>query len=141
MLSAKAGQETILLATVAGLASHQYFRKYEPTISSFLTFLLCLQCLVYIGLGFRNGQTQIPWLAAIPLGALFGGTFLVVLGLSITMYRVFFHPLRNFPGPVFSRISKWQWFFRIRAGHDYLRQVELHKKVSISPDPASYSPY
>jgi hypothetical protein len=34
-------------------------------------------------------------------------TFFVPLWVCILSYRAFFHPLRNFPGPVGARLSKW----------------------------------
>lgn len=34
-------------------------------------------------------------------------TFLGFLGLWIAAYRIFFHPLRKYPGPFFARLWKW----------------------------------
>ena len=61
--------------------------------------------------------------------------FLVGLGSSIVVYRVYFHRLRKFPGPRFDAISKWgaayvaylsrRYFARLEALHiiygDYVR--------------------
>jgi len=121
--------EVVLLAIVAGLASHQGFRKYEPTISSFLGVFCFLQAIVFLKTIIISSFA----LKNLVSGALFVATFdvvyLTVLGLSIVLYRVYFHPLRRFPGPKLSRISKFVWFYRVRGGHFYKHVEEMHKMV------------
>jgi hypothetical protein len=125
--------EVILLAIVAGLASHQGFRKYEPTISSFLGVFFSLQTINFLQIVVRNGSSLESLVSSALLTAMFGVIYLGVLGISIVLYRVYFHPLRHYPGPKLSRITKIEWFFRTRDGHFYLHVDRLHKKVKFNP--------
>ncbi|KAF5690764.1 cytochrome P450 monooxygenase [Fusarium globosum] len=75
-----------LLAFGAGLASQLTFCRNEPTITD---FLLALTALVITN-----------------------GIYYTTIGL----YRAFFHPLRNYPGPFLPRLTKWAWFMRYRTG-------------------------
>ncbi|KAJ0107668.1 hypothetical protein J7T55_010274 [Diaporthe amygdali] len=54
--------------------------------------------------------------------------FAAVMAASITIYRVFFHPLRHIPGPVSCKISMWTWVHADWNGKraDIIR--ELHEK-------------
>ncbi|TVY14734.1 hypothetical protein LARI1_G006360 [Lachnellula arida] len=121
--------EVLFLAIVAGLVSHQGFRKYEPTISSFLGVFFSLQAITFLQIVVRNGSSLESLVSSALLTAMFGVIYLGVLGISIVLYRVYFHPLRHYPGPKLSRITKIEWFFRKRDGQFYL----LHKKVKFNP--------
>lgn len=56
-------------------------------------------------------------------------SYFTALTLSIVAYRVFFHPLRNFPGPFGARISKLSHVFRVaKDSKNYLQADQLHKK-------------
>jgi hypothetical protein len=57
-------------------------------------------------------------------------SFWVSLWLWIAAYRVFFHPLRNYPGPLFARLSKW-WVVHQNLNtkaHFHRSQQQLHEK-------------
>jgi len=126
--------EVLLLATVAGLVSHQGFRKYEPTISGFLGVFFSLQAITFLQNFVRNGSSPESLVSSTLLAAMFGVVYLGVLGISIVLYRVYFHPLRHYPGPKLSRISKIEWAYRTRGGHFYLHIDRLHKKVKFNPE-------
>lgn len=118
--------ETSLLVFFAGLASHQFFRKYEPTISSFFRTIGLLEICLIAGFRFRYA---LPFISFLKLISISNTIYFFTLGTSILIYRLFLHPLRNYPGPFYARISRWEWFFRIREGHHYRYCAEMHKKV------------
>jgi hypothetical protein len=54
--------------------------------------------------------------------------FLAALALSITFYRLFFHPLRKYPGPVLARLTKL-WLANMCRDGKVFRVVDaLHKQ-------------
>jgi hypothetical protein len=51
------------------------------------------------------------------------------LAASIFTYRIFFHPLRHFPGPLTGKLTKISHFLRLlKASDNYLQTDRLHKK-------------
>jgi cytochrome P450 len=67
---------------------------------------------------------------------LLGAAFLYYVGLSI--YRITFHPLAKYPGPLLNAISWWpQAIFNIQ-GKAHLKQYQLHQKygnvVRVAPN-------
>ncbi|KAH6865703.1 cytochrome P450 [Alternaria rosae] len=58
--------------------------------------------------------------------------------ISITTYRVLFHPLRNVPGPFFARFSKLWLAWHVRKGQSHIYFPKLHARygpiVRIAPD-------
>ena len=48
---------------------------------------------------------------------------------SMTIYRLFFHPLKSYPGPVFGKLIQWHYVWKIGAKKDQHRYLErLHEK-------------
>lgn len=83
--------------------------------------LLAFSSTVHIGLAYCTGISQATTLCL---------TFWVTLWMYIGAYRVFFHPLRNFPGPLGARLSKWYTVKKVidTRWHWYRVQQELQKK-------------
>ncbi|KAF1809510.1 cytochrome P450 [Eremomyces bilateralis CBS 781.70] len=82
--------------------------------------------------------------AAIVTLAVSYGSFFAALFTSIGIYRLFFHPLRNFPGPVASRVSQFVPILWAAKKLDHFRQRDrLHAKhgeyVRIGPNLLSIS--
>ena len=71
-------------------------------------------------------------LSALALAALAATT------IYVAVYRLFFHPLANVPGPWLARITKWWLVLQVRKGRSNIFMPELHKKygriVRIAPD-------
>ena len=54
-------------------------------------------------------------------------SYITTLFMSILIYRLLFHPLRPFPGPLSMRASKLVHSWRSRRLDNYVRLEELHK--------------
>lgn len=56
------------------------------------------------------------------------GVFWMVISTSMVIYRLFFHQMCKFPGPLWARISMWFWVPIEMRGQRHLVIPELHKK-------------
>jgi hypothetical protein len=67
-----------------------------------------------------------------PLASAFVVCLLYPLGLAI--YRLYFHPLANFPGPKYAAISRWHEFYYevVKKGQFTFKVQELHKQYGLS---------
>lgn len=54
--------------------------------------------------------------------------FYATLALSITVYRLFFHRLRRFPGPFGARVTKFYNSWHYIGGRNYQNLDKLHEK-------------
>ena len=56
-------------------------------------------------------------------------SFVTGLFLSMLIYRVFFHPLKDYPGPFMAKITQWHHVFSIINKNDnYMRLHKLHQQ-------------
>jgi hypothetical protein len=115
-------------ATVLGFTSHiLYFIRGEHHLQAGTLFLLPF---VVSGILFSVQYYCDPNITAgqaIRTTCSIVGPYLASLFTSITIYRLFLHPLRHFPGPVPFRITKWWHFSKIVGRSDNYRLLhELH---------------
>ena len=92
--------------------------------------LLQLHALAYIGLvSFDALYHRVSLSAALTVSSpqMFGMYTLCLLA-SISIYRVFFHRLRNFPGPVLASISKLWHFAHCLDSKNYMLLEKLHEE-------------
>lgn len=53
---------------------------------------------------------------------------ILVSGLALSIYRVYFHPLAKIPGPLSNKLSAWSHFFAAQSGRRHIWLHELHEK-------------
>ena len=56
------------------------------------------------------------------------GSFFVALFASMVVYRLFFHRLRNYPGPILARVTKLWHFYHCRNTQNHLVMERLRKQ-------------
>ena len=93
-------------------------------IERFVYRLVTLGFITVVGLCAAHIQINFSPVAAILRVALLSFSFSGALFLSMMVYRVFFHPLRKFPGPVGAKISRF--YVAYKASQD----LQYHKQVS-----------
>ncbi|KAI1156957.1 cytochrome P450 [Nemania diffusa] len=122
--------ETIILITafVAGVTSHlAFFRVGEHHLYSSRYVLAAITALatgIIAHSYFFQLSSRIATLRTIAIAAsYFGGLYS-----SLVIFRIFFHPLRTFPGPLGCKVSS-AWFATYIRRQDAFRQLlKLHQK-------------
>ncbi|KAI1198636.1 cytochrome P450 [Nemania serpens] len=123
------------LGLLAVLLHRLYFIQGEHHMKASIYFLswILISALIY-GVRFvAELQVQDTGSGTFPFGPLMTTTllncaFFVPLFTSMTIYRIFEHPLRHFPGPPISAISKLWHFFSILSRQNHLLLDDLRKK-------------
>lgn len=116
---------TIALPVTAALALHAAVQIREPYAHHSVIFL----GLVLFGThSFIKHAWKVDNMAATVTVAGMLCLFSTVMAASITIYRVFFHPLRHIPGPLSCKISMWTWVKADWEGKRAHIIRELHEK-------------
>ena len=115
----------ISTAVVAGITSHILifingeFHMQAPKI--FLNSVLTVSAIILFQ-AWKNGDI---WYGA-KLGTILGLTYGFSLFMSIIVYRLCFHRLRKFPGPVLAKISKLWHVVRLIQEPNFRLLDKLH---------------
>lgn len=104
--------ETAFAASITGLLLHVLYNRHEPRIQAFFVNMIGLACLWAVFIEYLSSS----YLQAILQTTLFITVHLAVLALSIALYRLLFHPLRQFPGPWGAKLTKWVDFYHTAPG-------------------------
>jgi hypothetical protein len=109
----------IVLPLTAILIHETVLRRVE--VDHLTLPILAVSSIGYLGLTYLAGF--------LPATTLFL-TFWSSLWIYIGLYRVFFHPLRNYPGPLGARLSKWYTVNSVvkTRWHYYRIQQEMQKQ-------------
>ena len=91
--------------------------------------LIALHILTYTGLIFFQAfYHHTSCLAALAVGSQMLGMYAICLLASISIYRVFFHRLRTFPGPVLARITKLWHVAHCLDSKNHILLEKLHQE-------------
>jgi hypothetical protein len=91
-----------------------------PRLAAFVPLIWMLT----VVLRFRNE----PLVSAARESTLIMATYAVGLYGSMIVYRLFFHPLRHFPGPVLVKVSKFWHVFWLSGLQNHLLMEDLHQQ-------------
>ncbi|KAJ9625987.1 hypothetical protein H2204_010286 [Knufia peltigerae] len=126
-------------AGAAGLIWHRVYNRSEPTIRSFARDL-CLTEATFIAIAIFGAQTA---LQTGIVSVIFFFAYLGTLGTSIAVYRLFFHPLRKFPGPWQAKLTKWTGVRWATSGELHFIVQAQHEKygdvVRTGPNELSFA--
>ncbi|KAI1112770.1 isotrichodermin C-15 hydroxylase [Nemania sp. NC0429] len=92
-----------------------------------------------------TGNTGPAWMETSSLGlyALVGLVSALIWQAANTIYNLYFHPLRNVPGPLLQRASRLPWAIQHSIGVQAHRTQKIHEKygpvVRIGPDHLSFT--
>ncbi|KAL4950529.1 cytochrome P450 [Aspergillus filifer] len=130
--------QTFLTLALLGLASHTFFIRYNDVDrlvgKCFLPYLF-VQAALWLWLCIHNNAL----LSSAIFLVLANASFWTPLLASITIYRIYFHPLKKYPGPSAARFTSWWGVWKLaRGANRYQLHHELHKKygeiVRIAPN-------
>lgn len=119
---------SLSISFAAGVASHVgYFNRWEHHfygIKYLQAFILIFAAStaklnIYDGEPFDKALAHVFWIAA---------CYITGLYLSLVTYRVFFSPLRNFPGPFGAKISNFWFSSQLRKHDAHKKLVALHEE-------------
>ncbi|OAP58405.1 hypothetical protein AYL99_07495 [Fonsecaea erecta] len=129
---------TCVWAVLSGLIAHLKYKRREPGFFQYLVELATLIVLAFVGIFYHSRVI----VTSIGLTSIFTALHLLALGSSIAVYRVFLHPLKDFPGPFLAKITKWYGFYLTGLGRTYIDYAQLHEKygdvVRIGPNELSF---
>lgn len=115
-----------LVGAAAGFLSHvlYFIRGYHDTqaLAIFVVHAVLLVSMVAT-LAAESGLYSSLWRSS----AIFA-SYLAALFTSIAIYRVFFHRLSRFPGPLAAKLTKFYGPYTARNGQTHLEQNKLFKK-------------
>jgi cytochrome P450 family 628 len=113
-------------SVLVALPSHLVFNRKEPTVPQFFSFIALLQVLLFT-LWHRFSQ-ELKDLGLLKLFLSFNVCYFAAFGSSIAIYRLFLHPLRNYPGPILGKLSKFHFSYICGTGNSHRYLEALHCK-------------
>ena len=114
------------IAAAVGVVAHLFFFKRGEHHLHGLRYIQLLVITAVIGVLSIRGQGEPSWQKAIYQVSTIGSCFLGGLYTSLIVYRAFFHPLNNFPGPYGARLSNFWLSAQLKDGRAYRKVAELH---------------
>ncbi|UZJ55611.1 hypothetical protein CBS101457_004931 [Exobasidium rhododendri] len=115
---------TRLLPAALALALHAAVQFREPSADHVVVALATVWALLAHTL---HSTWRIDyWHANSVVSSIFA-IFILTLGTSMSIYRVFGHPLRKIPGPISSKLSMWTWVHTDWVGTRATELQALHQ--------------
>ncbi|KAJ0425150.1 cytochrome P450 [Aspergillus carlsbadensis] len=130
--------QTLLTLAVLGLTSHTFFIRYSDVDrlvgKCFLPYIY-IQTACWLWLCIQERSLFAPALFI----TLANASFWTPLLASITIYRIYFHALRKYPGPSAARFTSWWGVWKLaRGANRYQLHDELHRQygdiVRVAPN-------
>ncbi|KAF7879414.1 hypothetical protein EAF04_000610 [Stromatinia cepivora] len=118
-----------LVPAIAGIAAHLgYFIHGEHHMQSLQWLLTTIFSPLFLFLTILKFDITSSYITDLKLTAIILISFFTSLTGSILIYRIVFHPLRHFPGPLAAKCSKLTHVMRLLGNSDnYLQTHALHK--------------
>ena len=124
-------QTTSWVALILGVTSHLgYFICGEHHLSGPRILAMFFSCTIVLFAVILRYVEDISYHEAGQITANAAGLYLTGLFSSIVIYRLLFHRLGSFPGPLYLRFSKWNhtWLLVFTGLQNYKRVDEWHAK-------------
>lgn len=120
----------ISLGAALGVSSHLgYFMHGEHHMQAVRLLLLLLTSPLALFTIIISFDEHVSASIAIQKTATVLLSFFFSLTASILIYRIFFHPLRHFPGPFTAKLTKISHVLRLlKTSDNYVQADRLHKK-------------
>ena len=116
---------SLYLAGAAGILSHcGFFLHGEHHIHAPRLSLLFLFC-IFLLWGYHTTTEHDGQHKAMEKTLADMATYSASLFASMTIYRLFFHPLRSFPGPPLASVSKLWHVWKVRKAKNHLLMEEM----------------
>lgn len=113
------------VSALIALGSHFAFKRNEPTVPQFVGFIAFLHVvLLMLWQSTRHHEGT----GLYKLVLLFDLCYFSVLASSIAIYRLSYHPLRKYPGPVLGKLSKFHFSYICGTGNSHRYLEALHRK-------------
>jgi cytochrome P450 len=106
-------------SSLSALISHAVFKRHEPTPAQFVGFMALFEYGLY---WLCSSTQQKVWAVMLQCTLLYLGT----LAASIGIYRLYLHPLREYPGPVLGKLTKFYNSYHCSRGRSHLWLEKLH---------------
>ena len=115
-----AGAAGVLIHNLTFIRGEWHLRAMKVLIIHGLTYMTLIL--------FESIYNESSWLAATKIiSQIFSVYILFLLG-SISIYRVFFHRLRNFPGPFLASVSKFWHVAHCLDSKNHTLLAKLHRE-------------
>ncbi|KAJ0423362.1 cytochrome P450 [Aspergillus carlsbadensis] len=116
---------TVAFPSLAALGVHALSQYHEPPAHLAAASAILLAPATGIAVkGAWNVTTEEAGRAVALMYTLFAATLLS----SMAIYRVFFHRLRHFPGPLSCKLTMWSWPLTDWRGTRFYRIQEMHQR-------------
>ncbi len=117
-----------IAAGAAGLLIHRSIFIYGEW-HLHATKLLGLHAIAYAGLILLEAlYRKLSWLTALTVSSQIFSIYALSLLASVSIYRVFFHRLRGFPGPVLASVSKLWHVAQCLDSKNHIILEKLHQE-------------
>ena len=118
----------IFASGIAGLLSHRLLfvsGEWHLRATGLLRFYLLSYATITL---YEVYMRHLGWRLGFASSSMICGVYALCLWGSMIVYRLFFHPLRDFPGPVLARVSKLWHVAHCYDSKNHLLMERLFKK-------------